>query len=332
MKGCARSCVLWLGGWMIGAAAFYVYLQRFGVLVPGLRWAAVGAGLCVISSISYLLGIRTFLKERAMLLGAVVGNRPNDGEWVAISGTIRSIEPLQTPITGATAVAYQYEISRNETSSTSNTRTSKAIHYEGKALAPSTITTRQGAFRLLAVPTLDVPPERPQTPDAFARAANYVKTTAFQTSNTPKDERIGMEQEAADDDGFFRVDKHLSDSNIDVATCRLEERHIKQGEMVCAFGLYSAARGGLIPHPNWSRTARLMRGDATTVSDQLGNRIIRYAIGAVIFAAAAFGITKLYEWRASVHREVHRQVQIAFDRGAVERAGSEAPLLDGVDD
>ncbi|HEX6641301.1 MAG TPA: hypothetical protein VF215_09315 [Thermoanaerobaculia bacterium] len=318
MKGCARSCLLWLGGWIIGAAAFYVYLQRFGVIVPGLWWAAAGAGLCTLASIAYLLAIGTSVKERAMLLGAIVGNRPKDGAWVAISGTIRSNEPLQTPITGATAVAYEYQISRDETSSTSNTRKSKAIHYEGKALAPSTITTRQGAFRLLAVPTLDVPREHPQTPDAFARAAKYVKTTAFQTSNTPKDERIGMEQEAADDDGFFRVDKHLSDGNVDVTTCRLEERHIKQGEMVCAFGLYSVARGGLIPHPNWSRTARLMRGDATTVSDQLGNRIIKYAIGAVIFAAAAFGITKLYESKASVHREVHRQVQVALDRGAVE--------------
>jgi hypothetical protein len=88
--------------------------------------------------------------------------------------------------------------------------------------------------------------------------------------------------------------------------------------MVCAFGLYSASRGGLVPHPNWSRTARLMRGDATTVSDQLGNRIIKYAIGAVIFAAATFGIVKLYESRSSVHREVHGQVQIALHRGAVE--------------
>ena len=99
-----------------------------------------------------------------------------------------------------------------------------------------------------------------------------------------------------DDDGMFRVDKGgMADVEVDLADCTLSERHIKQGETVCAFGLYSAARGGLIPHPNWAKQARLMRGDVTAVAAQLRTRMIKYVFGIVIFGGAAFGIVKLYE-------------------------------------
>jgi hypothetical protein len=100
---------------------------------------------------------------------------------------------------------------------------------------------------------------------------------------------------------MFRVDKKRSDDEVEIAQCQLEERHIKQGEMVCAFGLYSSARGGLIPHPNWAKQARLMRGDANTVAGQLRTRIIKYAFGVVICAGIAFGIVRLYEWHVRTH-------------------------------
>lgn len=301
MKGCARTCLLWLVGWIIAAGGYYLYLRRFGESIPQFWWACAIAGICTVSSIAYAVGIYHFAKERSMLTGAVVGARPDDGAWVAVSGTIRSLDPLRTPMTGVPAVAYSYQISRMETSRQRNTSTTKVTYYEGKALAPSTITTNQGTFHLFAVPTLDVPPEDTGNAAAIANAVHYVNTTAFQTSNTPKDERIGMEEEATDDDGRFRTDQHKSDSKPDVAHCILEERHIKQGETVCAFGLYSAPRSALIPHPNWSRQARLMRGDATKVAADLRTRMIKYALGVIIFAALTFGVVKLYQRHARTH-------------------------------
>jgi hypothetical protein len=123
----------------------------------------------------------------------------------------------------------------------------------------------------------------------------YVSETAFQTMGTPRSQKIGMEHEMTDDDGQFRVDKRLDeDPPVDIADCSLTERFIKQGETVCAFGLYSAARGGLIPHPNWAKQARLMRGDATAVAGQLRSRMIKYVFGILIFGGATFGIVKLY--------------------------------------
>jgi hypothetical protein len=238
-----------------------------------------------------------FAKERSMLLGAMVGQPPKDGEWVAVSGTIRSNDPLRTPVTGVPAVAYEYDLYRIETrSSGRSSSTTKHSYYEGKALAPSTIATRQGAVRLLAVPTLDIPNEEIKTEAGTNNARQYVSETTFQTFSTPKGAKVGMEQEMTDDDGSFRVDKRgMQDVEVDLADCTLSERYIKQGETVCAFGLYSASRGGLIPHPNWAKQARLMRGDATAGAAQLRTRMIKYVFGIVIFGGAAFGVVKLYQ-------------------------------------
>jgi hypothetical protein len=289
MKGCARSCLLGLIFFLAASGAFYVYLRGFGELEPQIWWASGGAGLCVSIVVSYAIGIARMSKERAMLLGAMVGRPPDDGKWVAVSGTIRSLNPLRTPLTGVSAVAYSYEIYRMERIGKS---TSKVTYYEGKALTPSTIASKQGAIRLLAVPTLDVPVEDVGSEMARMNAQQYVETTTFEKSTR---QPFGTDKEAADDDGMYRVDKKNSDRDVDLADSILEERHIKQGEMVCAFGLYSSHRGGLVPHPNWSKPARIMRGDANTVAGQLRSRMIKYSIGIVIFSAAAFGIVKLYQ-------------------------------------
>ncbi|MDP9190857.1 MAG: hypothetical protein M3P06_04045 [Acidobacteriota bacterium] len=295
MKGCARSCLLWLIGWAAAGGAFYFYLRQFGILEAELYWAAGGAGLCTALAVSYIIGIGGFAKERSMLLGAMTGQPPNDGEWVAVSGTIRSVNPLRTPITAMPAVAYEYDIYRIESSGGRNSSSSKQSYYQGKALAPSTITTRQGGVRLLAVPTLDVPNDDIMTEEGTINAVQYVSETRFQSFSMPKSERIGMEHEMTDDDGMFRVDKKIDkEPPVDIADCSLSERFIKQGETVCAFGLYSAARGGLIPHPNWAKQARLMRGDATAVAGQLRSRMIKYTIGILFFGGASFGIVKLY--------------------------------------
>jgi hypothetical protein len=297
MKGCARTCLLWILGWAAASAAFAFYLRRFGMLDPQIWWASAGGGLCVTLAMSYSIGIATAAKERSMLLGAMVGQPPVDGKWVAISGPIRSNEPLRTPITAQSAVAYEYDMYRVENrGSGRNSSSSRYSYYDGKALAPSTIATRQGGVRLLAVPMLDVKSEETLSSAAIANARQYVAETTFQTRQTPKEHRVGMEQEQTDDDGIFRVDKRsYVDRDVDIGDLTLTEKFIRQGETVCAFGLYSAARGGLIPHPNWAKQIRLMRGDATAVAAQLKTRMIKYVFGILFFGGAAYGIVYLYE-------------------------------------
>ncbi len=293
MKGCARSCILGMLLFLAVGGALHVYLRRFGMLEPQIWWASGVAGLFVSMSIGYAMGIITISKERAMLLGATVGQPPQDGKWVAVSGVIRALNPLRAPISGAAVIAYSYEMYRMERVGKSS---SKVTYYEGKGLTPSTIASKQGAIRLLAVPTLDVPPESTDSSTAYTNARQYVDTTTFEKR---KREPFGTDKEAADDDGMYRVDKRNTDGDVDVVELTLEERHIKQGETVCAFGLYSSQRGGLVPHPNWAKTARIMRGDASAVADQLRKRMLWYAFGIVFFSAAAFGIVMLYKRAAS---------------------------------
>src|SRR6185503_7414423 len=100
MKGCARTCVLWIIGVAAASAAFYVYLRRFGWIEPGIYWASGGAGVCLGIAVSYIGGIWNTWRERNTLLAAMSGERPADGQWTAVSGPISSREPLTAPFSG----------------------------------------------------------------------------------------------------------------------------------------------------------------------------------------------------------------------------------------
>lgn len=296
MKGCARTCLLWLAGWGLASSAFYTYFQSLGHLGDGLYFASFGAGLCAMIVTSYALGIVNAARERATLMESIVGTPPADGKWVAVSGRIHSMHKLHAPLSGESVVAYTYKIWRTEGSGKSSTQ---VTHFEGKALIPSTIATRTGTVRLLSVPLFDFPGEELELDKAIRNAGEYVTRTAFETDDTPKEQRAGtMEKESADDDGNFRADKRSRNAmDVPIDSCHLEEKHLKQNEMVCAFGLYSAARGGLIPHPNWAKQTRLMRGDAETGARLLRNRMLKYFIGMVVFGGAIAGIV----WACRVH-------------------------------
>ncbi|HYH06057.1 MAG TPA: hypothetical protein VEK11_03255 [Thermoanaerobaculia bacterium] len=296
MKGCARTCVIWLFLWLASAGALFLHLRQFGILNPQIFWACGIAGLLMTMAFAYAFNIATARRERAMLLEAMTGMPPEDGKWVAVSGVIRALNPLRAPLSGTPAVAYAYKI--NETRRTSK-GSSIVTLYEGKALTPATIATRHGGVRLLAVPSLDLPIEQVPYAAAHDRAKAYVQATQFQTSATPKEKRIGMNQESTDDDGNFRVDKCLDATYVNFANCTFEEHLVKQGETICAFGLYSRQRGGLIPHPNWSNQARVMLGNAETVAAKLSARMRKYAIGIVVCGALAYGIVWLYQHAAS---------------------------------
>lgn len=292
MKGCARTCLLQLLGWGVLSYAFFRYFRGLGDLGPPLYWASIGAGLCVMLSLGYAWAIKQHLGERRTLLDAMIGTPPVDGAWVAVSGRIRSMHSLRGPLTGEEVVAYEYKISRMERSGKSST---EVTYYDGKALVPSTIASRNGTIRLLAVPTFDIEPATfSRYQETLDRAQHYITSTPFQTRSTPKDVRVGMEHESTDDDGNFRVDNRRSDRDIDLQGCTFEEKHIRQDETVCAFGLYSHQRGGLVPHPNWAKQTRIMRGDAQSVAHQLRKRVTRYAIGVLFFAGAAYAIVRIY--------------------------------------
>ena len=292
MKGCARTCILQLLGWAAAGFAFFYYFRSLGRIEhESIYWASVAAGLFVMLSLGYAIAIKDLAAERSILLEAAKGTPPPDGKWVAVSGRIHSMHSLKAPFTGTDAVAYQYKISRSERVGKS---TSEVTYWEGKALVPSTISTRHGTVRLLSVPTFDLPVATfSRYQDAVANAREYAANTQFQNV---KAGTKNLEDEMTDDDGNFRLDKrHYSEKDIEINGCQLTEHHVKQNETVCAFGLYSQQRGGLIPHPNWAKQTRLMLGDPENVAAQLSKRIGKYVIGVIAFGAAAAGAVWLYK-------------------------------------
>ncbi|HEX7831449.1 MAG TPA: hypothetical protein VF787_17470, partial [Thermoanaerobaculia bacterium] len=289
MKGCARTCLLWILGWGAASFAFFRYFITLGNLYDGLWWASGGAGLAAVIAFAYVYGIVATARERSILLDSINGTPPRDGKWSAVSGRIHSMNKLTAPFSGESVVAYKYAVQRMEGSSKSRTLVK---HFEGTALIPSTISTRTGSVRLLSVPTFDIEKTEINLLTGLDHARRYIESTVFETSDTPKDQRAGtVEKESTDDDGNFRVDKRSDRAfDVDLENCDLEEFHIKQNEQVCVFGLYSAARGGLIPHPNWGKQTRIMRGDGEAVAAKLRNRIVKYAIGVAVFSGIAYGV------------------------------------------
>jgi hypothetical protein len=298
MKGCARSCLLLLLGWGAAAYAFYWYFVSLRDFGPPMYWGSAVAGLLVVGAIGYLAGISIAYRERKMLLEAMAGTPPADGQWAGISGTIHSTTPLTAPISGERVVAYEYRIHRDERLGKTM---SEIVYYDGKALAPSTIATRQGSVRLLSLPAFtDLEAESIAQSEAAPRAKAYVASTPFTIYDTAKKRRTRIEEEWTDDDGQFRLDRQHFTREIDLGDgFHFEEKHIRQGEQVCAFGLYSRERGGLVPHPNWAKQTRLMRGDSSKVAEQLRRRMRNYFIGAIVCSALVYAIVRLYHYQVA---------------------------------
>jgi hypothetical protein len=296
MKGCARSCLLLLLGWGAAAYAFYRYFVSLHDFGAPMYWGSAAAALFVVAAIGYLAGIGTAYRERKMLLDAMAGTPPADGQWAAVSGTIHSTSPLTAPFSDARTVAYEYKIHRSERLGKTM---SEIVYFDGKALAPSTIATRQGSVRLLCVPAFtEIEPESTAQSEALQRARTYVAVTAFTIYDTARKRRTRIEEEWTDDDGQYRKDRQHFTREADLTDdFHFEEKHIKQGEQVCAFGLYSRERGGLIPHPNWAKQTRLMRGDPSKVAGQLRRRMINYFIAAIVCSGVVYAIVWLYHYQ-----------------------------------
>lgn len=290
MKGCARSCLIGLVGSLVSIAGFVLLFLRFGADPNSVAVPAVAAGLLATLSITSAWSAKDALRDRGLIRDAIAGQTPLDGKWAGFSGVIRSASPLTSPISGKSAVAFKYSVSRRVGS---GKNASTVTYYEGAALASPRISTNVGTFKLLAVPLFDMATSEVLRNEAVRNAASYIAATTFETKATPKEERQTVEKEWTDDDGFFRRDRHGADE-ADLALCHLDEQMIAQGAQVCVLGLFSQARGGIIPDPNWANQTRVIPGDGEAGLLQLGARARRYFIGAFVLAAMAAGIAGAY--------------------------------------
>ncbi len=290
MKGCARSCLIGLVGTLASIAGFVLLLLQLGADPNSVAVPAVAAGLLATLSVSSAWYALDMLRDRGLIRDAMAGQTPVDGKWTGFSGVIRSASPITSPISGKSAVAFKYSISRRVGSGKS---AYTVTYYEGAALASPRISTNVGTFKLLAVPLFDMATSDVEKSEAVRNVEAYIAATTFETKATPKEDRQTAEKEWTDDDGFFRRDKHGAD-DAELASCQLSEQMVAQGAQVCVLGLYSQAKGGIIPDANWAHQTRIILGDGEAGLVQLGASARRYFIGAFVFAAMATGIVWAY--------------------------------------
>ena len=190
MKGCARSLLVQLAGFLAVVGGVMAFLQFKHGMPPGKTLgASLAAGFFGWVGLGLLVGILQAARERSALRDCLAGRRPADGKRAGIAGTITaSGELLRAPFSGSECLAYKYEIFQIVGS---GRRSHRYSYFEGIALVPSVITTPAGIFRLLAVPAFDFRTDSISPERALGQWTEHVTSARFE----PKDSRRTLEKQ-----------------------------------------------------------------------------------------------------------------------------------------
>lgn len=290
MKGCARSALIQLAGYLATAGAVMFLLQwRYALPPSKTLGVSIFAGLSAWLAWSFVVAILEPLRDRSSVRECLAGKRPADGKRAGFVGTIDAAgDALRSPLSGKDCVAWKYEIYQMRGRAG---RQHKATYFEGMALVPSVIATPSGSYRLLAVPTFDCGPENVEPGRAAFNASQHILTARFETEKPNRT----LEKQWTDDDGAYQSERRYpTESEVALETCLFREDLIRRGEKVYAVGLFSEARGGIVPHPNWAHETRIMKGNGESILRQLGQRIRRYLVGSVLAAATATALLWMF--------------------------------------
>src|SRR5262245_6482552 len=138
------------------------------------------------------------------------------------------------------------------------------------------------------------------TPSELLPAAS-APDAAGTASQQPKVESESRDEDLEEDADEDELDDELDDFDDDLdgdsrgEMPLLKEKRVKVGEKVCAIGIYSAARGGLIPGGlGADHFIKLIRGRVTDVEQKSRNATFARFFGGLIFLlvvnAAAYGV------------------------------------------
>lgn len=285
MKGCALSC---LTGLLTYAAAFvliFVALTRAGVRQADALGAAMVVGFLATMSISFIWTAWTMGSQGRLIRKAIKGVPPVDGKWAGFAGVIQSRAPIISPISGREAVAFAYNAWRSEHTAHNINHVS---YFVGTALAPSTISTNLGTYKLLAVPMFELAKTEASKETATSNMAAYIERTEFESKPGVSVGRHMGEEGSTDEYGAFRHDVKYGTAP-ELSELTFDEQLIEQGESVCVIGLYSQAKGAIVTDPSWAKRTRIVRGDGEVGVRAIETRSRRYvmiglAIGAVAVA------------------------------------------------
>ena len=261
MNRVAYGCLLGLGGWLIAGVAIGWYLRRMGVAPDASFGAAVFLGLFIWAGFGLLYSALRGLREWWAVRAALAGGEPADGAGAVLVGTLQPTAAcLQAPFDGDDCVAYAYKVQLDSGSGRQRTITTC---FQGVGLAPCTIATAVGYFRLLTVAELD-PGTTSSTNLQRAQVERYVRATTFKPKAQSADELLRRWDDA---DGNYRSDiAAVSPEQVDWARCTYSQQVVRCDSPVCVIGYFSAAQRAFVVPPAWAAATRILGGRPDAVA------------------------------------------------------------------
>ncbi|MCM2314527.1 MAG: ankyrin repeat domain-containing protein [Thermoanaerobaculia bacterium] len=282
LKGCLKSLAL-----LALLYAGYFFLLRLRFPAPNALAAAAALGFVMWIVAGLLLGALNAIRQGRMLRRTLDGKSFEDGERVAVAGTIRPLgDPLRAPFSLRECVAYEYSMTPfHRPGGTSSPNAN------GQALTPSVIESAGRQTRLLAWPSLDKFAVTIWGSDEHrANARAYLTSTTFR--NVSVSNVFGtMKAVLADDDGSIRVDTTPGEASaVNPEFVRLNEKIVPAGARVCAIGRWSAARNGIVPEPGAYQGVTLLPGEPEKVLKGFRSMALGSVVAALVLAGAAHAI------------------------------------------
>jgi hypothetical protein len=287
MPRALRTCLVWLA--LFGALAwgFAFVIERRMVDRQPAFFAGLFGALMVMLALGWLVEIFTKrLRSLTSVRRGINGEEPVDGEMYAACGPIEfaGLDTMVSPITRTPAVAYTYRI---------GTWPDRRA-WQGIGLAPSRIQCGNYPVRILALPHIELDETLCTGEDAKRNAEAWVKQTSF--SGEPG--RMFGDIRLPDTvlaDGNGAVQWNVGQGNPDsLGKAMLHERVVGPGDVVCAIGRYSTARGGLVVDSGargWSVVLRKEKPQnvAAAIFGSFGN-VVKAAIALGIAAAGLLAL------------------------------------------
>ena len=285
----ARGCLTFLG--LFAASALGVGIAAYLFIPAGaaatLGNVAVYAGL--IGGFFLALGLLSLweavrrVREVGLLRESVAGAPPADGARIAACGVlVADGAQAEAPFSGSRSAIYSYEVKARQQKSDTQIGS-------GYFLTPCHVETTAGPVRILGYAEMAFTPARLEGPEAAARAQAYFASASV----TPIGVGALNEFNAmfVDDDGAIKSDSGAVLKDLNSPKIYFLEHAVADRENVCAFGYYSAERGGLVPAPAGMDPypVRLRRGGAAEVRRSLLRAAAGQLVGALFLAALAGG-------------------------------------------
>lgn len=291
------------------ALAGLYYLALRGRVNPPADWlGALGGGVALTLGIGALRKAVSARKGRALLDRAVAGAPYENGKRTAVSGPILALgSPVQAPFSGEPCVLCGWHIYHEVPIDEKEPEEGKkrVEDFSGFIMAPCVVQDPTGNVRLLDLPRIaGFPMEVRSSQEDFQRAQDYLQSAPFEKSSLVK---LISEELVADEAGRFRKDWREAgdDFRLEPGVHTLTEHIVTDGETVCAIGIYSEERQGLIPGKvRDSSRIQLIQGDSANARKTLTATFWKSSVGGALLLLITHGVLFDYADRNKVQAPV----------------------------